>query len=85
VRFSFFDEIDRFATEDYVPTETDVLRARVRSTGIEEADFEFENLLFRYVVHSITTTTTTTTMHSVLLPGISRVSVITRDCGAQNA
>jgi hypothetical protein len=83
VRFSFFDEIDRFATEDYVPTETDVLRARVRSTGIEEADFEFENLLFRYVVHSITTTTTI--MHSILLPGISRVSVITTDCGAQNA
>jgi len=43
----FFDEIDRFAVENYTPTENDVLRARVRSTGIDEADFEFENLNFR--------------------------------------
>eukprot|EP01094_Clydonella_sp_ATCC50884_P014468 TRINITY_DN2489_c0_g1_i3.p1 TRINITY_DN2489_c0_g1~~TRINITY_DN2489_c0_g1_i3.p1 ORF type:complete len:399 (+),score=138.68 TRINITY_DN2489_c0_g1_i3:130-1197(+) len=43
----FFDEIDRFKNADYVPTQDDVLRARVRSTGIEEAEFEFENLCFR--------------------------------------
>lgn len=32
---------------NYVPTQADVLRARVRSTGIEEAEFTFEDLSFR--------------------------------------
>ena len=33
---------------NYVPNEQDVLRARVRSTGIDEAEFEFEDLEFRF-------------------------------------
>ena len=43
----FFENIDRFAQEDYSPTNQDILRARVRSTGIEEATFVFEDLEFR--------------------------------------
>ena len=35
--------------DDYIPTEQDVLHARVRSTGIEEAFFEFDNMSFRMV------------------------------------
>lgn len=31
----------------YIPSHADVLRARVRSTGIEEAEFTFEDLSFR--------------------------------------
>eukprot|EP01117_Protostelium_nocturnum_P012021 TRINITY_DN43_c0_g1_i1.p1 TRINITY_DN43_c0_g1~~TRINITY_DN43_c0_g1_i1.p1 ORF type:complete len:352 (-),score=119.88 TRINITY_DN43_c0_g1_i1:106-1161(-) len=45
----FFDNIDRFMTGEYVPTQEDVLRARVRTTGIEEADFKFEDLSFKMV------------------------------------
>ncbi|KAL6072816.1 Guanine nucleotide-binding protein subunit alpha [Balamuthia mandrillaris] len=45
----FFDNVERFLDEDYCPTEQDVLRARVRSTGIEEADFTFEDISFRMV------------------------------------
>jgi len=41
---SFFTHAERFASPDYVPTTDDVLRARTRSIGIEEADFLFEKL-----------------------------------------
>lgn len=45
----FLDNIDRFIQPDYIPTQADVLRARVRSTGIEEAEFKFEDITFRMV------------------------------------
>jgi len=45
----FFDDIDRFLSPSYMPTQADVLRARVRSTGIEEAVFKFSDLSFRMV------------------------------------
>jgi hypothetical protein len=32
---------------NYIPTEADVLRARVRSTGIQEAEFEFDEMKFK--------------------------------------
>ncbi|KAF5319704.1 hypothetical protein D9619_008511 [Psilocybe cf. subviscida] len=35
----FMDDISRILTPDYVPTDTDILRARIRTTGIEEHDF----------------------------------------------
>ncbi|KAN0042132.1 hypothetical protein ACTFIV_004691 [Dictyostelium citrinum] len=43
----FFDNIGRFANENYVPTQDDVLRSRVRTTGIQEAHFKFINIEFR--------------------------------------
>eukprot|EP01098_Paradermamoeba_levis_P008036 TRINITY_DN3345_c0_g1_i3.p1 TRINITY_DN3345_c0_g1~~TRINITY_DN3345_c0_g1_i3.p1 ORF type:complete len:355 (+),score=105.48 TRINITY_DN3345_c0_g1_i3:194-1258(+) len=43
----FFDNISRFMESDYTPSVQDVLRSRVRSTGIEEAQFKFEDLEFR--------------------------------------
>jgi len=42
----FFGEVDRLIPENYIPNEQDVLRARVRSTGIEEAEFEFDDMSF---------------------------------------
>eukprot|EP01116_Phalansterium_solitarium_P001143 TRINITY_DN10923_c0_g1_i1.p1 TRINITY_DN10923_c0_g1~~TRINITY_DN10923_c0_g1_i1.p1 ORF type:complete len:348 (+),score=136.92 TRINITY_DN10923_c0_g1_i1:160-1203(+) len=45
----FFDNLDRFCQAEYVPTLDDVLRARVRSTGIEEAEFKFKE----YAIHMI--------------------------------
>jgi len=44
----FFDHIDRFQNE-FMPTEEDVLRVRVRSTGIEEDEFSFDGILFTMV------------------------------------
>jgi GTPase SAR1 family protein len=45
----FFSNVDRFNQINYVPTVEDVLRARVRSLGIEEAEFMFESVKFRMV------------------------------------
>jgi len=45
----FFDGIERFSQDNYVPNLDDVLRVRVRSTGIEEAIFQFDNIGFKVV------------------------------------
>lgn len=45
----FFDNINRFLSDSYQPTQADVLRARIRSTGIEEAGFKFDNMEFTMV------------------------------------
>lgn len=43
----YFKEIDRIGHEDYVPTEQDVLRSRVKTTGIVETEFDFGGLHFK--------------------------------------
>ncbi|KAK4995901.1 Guanine nucleotide-binding protein alpha-2 subunit [Elasticomyces elasticus] len=40
----FFDEVNRIAAPDYVPTEADVLRARTKTTGIYETRFQMGQL-----------------------------------------
>jgi hypothetical protein len=47
-RFSFFEHVMRLAEVNYIPTEADVLRARTRTTGIEEAKFSFDGLTLKY-------------------------------------
>eukprot|EP00095_Tigriopus_kingsejongensis_P004363 maker-scaffold57_size444674-snap-gene-1.14 protein:Tk04363 transcript:maker-scaffold57_size444674-snap-gene-1.14-mRNA-1 annotation:"guanine nucleotide-binding protein g subunit alpha isoform x3" len=42
----FLDSLDRVATEDYVPTENDILRTRVKTTTISEITFVFKDLMF---------------------------------------
>lgn len=41
-------EIDRVAATDYLPTEQDILRVRVPTTGIIEYPFDLEEIRFRY-------------------------------------
>ncbi|GAM20275.1 hypothetical protein SAMD00019534_034500 [Acytostelium subglobosum LB1] len=43
----FFQNISRFAADDYIPNQDDVLRSRVRTTGIQEANFKFHDIEFR--------------------------------------
>jgi len=45
----FFDSIDRLASPDYLPTEQDVLMARIKTTGIHEIFFEIDNIFFNMV------------------------------------
>ena len=47
VIFSYLDSIDRIASPGYLPTEQDVLRVRVPTTGIIEYPFDLENIIFR--------------------------------------
>lgn len=43
----FFSEIERISMPNYCPTEQDVLRARVRTTGIIETSFTYKDLVYR--------------------------------------
>jgi GTPase SAR1 family protein len=45
----YLDSIDRIAAPGYLPTEQDVLRVRVPTTGIIEYPFDLENIIFRMV------------------------------------
>ncbi|CAH1757959.1 58_t:CDS:10 [Entrophospora sp. SA101] len=43
----FLDNVDRISKEDYLPTDEDILQARVRTMGVTEHKFEVNNLIFR--------------------------------------
>ncbi|XP_029472333.1 guanine nucleotide-binding protein subunit alpha-14 isoform X2 [Rhinatrema bivittatum] len=45
----YLSDIDRVSTPAYVPTQQDVLRVRVPTTGIIEYPFDLENIIFRMV------------------------------------
>lgn len=45
----YLESLDRIATQNYLPTEQDVLRVRVPTTGIIEYPFMLENITFRMV------------------------------------
>ena len=45
---SYLDAIQRLCAPDYIPSEQDVLRSRVKTTGIVETHFEFKDLHFKY-------------------------------------
>eukprot|EP00118_Oscarella_pearsei_P002866 m.11979 g.11979 ORF g.11979 m.11979 type:complete len:356 (+) comp23732_c0_seq1:108-1175(+) len=45
----YFDALGRIAVKSYVPTEQDVLRVRVPTTGILEYPFDLDNVVFRMV------------------------------------
>ena len=44
---SFLDDLDRLGAKGYMPTEQDILRTRVKTTGIVEVHFSFKNLNFK--------------------------------------
>ena len=47
VSFSYLNDLDRIAHGSYVPTQQDVLRTRVKTTGIVETHFTFKDLHFK--------------------------------------
>jgi len=42
----YFDNLDRIGKPDYLPSEEDVVRARIKTTGLIEQPFSFKNLPF---------------------------------------
>lgn len=42
----FFNRLDDFVSKDYCPTYADILRSRVRTTGVAETTFEIEQNVF---------------------------------------
>jgi len=45
----YLDDLARLADPDYLPTEQDILRARVPTTGILEYPFDLDGIIFRMV------------------------------------
>jgi len=43
----YLDELDRIAESNYSPNEQDILRARVKTTGIMEIEFKIDNVNFK--------------------------------------
>ncbi|KAI9296650.1 guanine nucleotide binding protein, alpha subunit [Neoconidiobolus thromboides FSU 785] len=43
----YFENIDRIAQANYVPTEQDILRSRIKTTGITETTFKIDDVNFR--------------------------------------
>lgn len=45
---SYLSSLDRIGASGYLPTQQDVLRVRVPTTGIIEYPFDLEDIIFRY-------------------------------------
>ncbi|RWS16834.1 guanine nucleotide-binding protein G(q) subunit alpha-like isoform X1, partial [Dinothrombium tinctorium] len=45
----YLSDIDRIASPDYLPTQQDILRVRVPTTGIIEYPFDLDSIIFRMV------------------------------------
>jgi len=45
----YLSDIDRIAAPDYLPTQQDILRVRVPTTGIIEYPFDLDSIIFRMV------------------------------------
>ena len=45
----YLDSLERLCASDYVPTEQDVLRIRVKTTGIIETSFEYKGFFFTLI------------------------------------
>ncbi|KAJ7415618.1 hypothetical protein BTVI_37803 [Pitangus sulphuratus] len=48
-RLSYLNDLDRIADSAYLPTQQDVLRVRVPTTGIIEYPFDLQSVIFRMV------------------------------------
>lgn len=46
--YSYLPKIDLVTTPNYLPTEQDILQARVPTSGINEYSFNVERVSFRY-------------------------------------
>lgn len=46
---SFLDNLDRIGADGYVPTEQDILRSRLATSGIHEYNFTFQEVNFKII------------------------------------
>ena len=49
--FSYLCDLDRIKSADFLPTQQDILRVRVPTTGIIEYPFDLNQIIFRYVAN----------------------------------
>jgi hypothetical protein len=47
--YSYFNHLDRITSQDYIPTAEDILRSKMRTTGVLETVFETSGIEFTIV------------------------------------
>jgi len=45
----YLNDLDRISQPNYIPTDSDILRARARTTGVHEIQFQFNNVSFSVI------------------------------------
>jgi hypothetical protein len=50
-----FDAVHRINEPGYIPTPQDLLRVRIRSSGVEQAEYVYKETKFKYAVASVVT------------------------------
>lgn len=55
VLLSYLEDLERIQDPSYLPTEQDILRARVPTTGIIEYPFDLDSIVFRLEPNNVTT------------------------------
>lgn len=46
--FSYLSDLERISAASYIPSQQDILRVRVATTGIVEYPFDLQNVVFRW-------------------------------------
>ena len=48
---SFLDTVDRISHPEYIPSDDDILQARVKTLAVTEHVFHIENVAYRYAAN----------------------------------
>jgi guanine nucleotide-binding protein G(i) subunit alpha len=48
----YLNALDRISSQNYIPTQQDVLRTRVKTTGIVETHFSYKQLHIKYLANN---------------------------------
>ena len=49
---SFFDNIERISSDDFIPIQEDILHTKIRTTGVNEIEFEAYDTKFCVILFS---------------------------------
>lgn len=82
---SYLNDLDRISVPTYVPTQQDVLRTRVKTTGIVETHFTFKDLHFKWALDFNQNIEPISQLGNVYPPSIAHKSgKILKYCGGEH-
>ena len=67
-------DIDRIAEPDYLPTQQDILRVRVPTTGIIEYPFDLEEIRFRWAFPALNSLTISVSVYFSFISDATRIA-----------
>lgn len=82
---SYLNDLDRISVPTYVPTQQDVLRTRVKTTGIVETHFTFKDLHFKWALDFNQNIEPISQLGNVYRPSIAhKSSKLLKYCGGEH-